>query len=65
MSDPRSLRRSCLASSAAWRRQAHYLREQATWRRHLAKKVAASLRREAAAADRMADEWLTAAIESP
>ena len=64
MSEHRSLRRSCLASSAAWRRQARHLQEHAAKLAGLSD-AAPCLRREAAAADRLSDEWLTAAVESP
>ena len=55
--------RSCLASSEAWRREAAALREHATLP-HLDRDARQTLLREAEAADRQADWWLTAAIEA-
>ena len=54
--------RSCLASNAAWRRQARRLREHAA-QPHLTDQQRAVLLREADAADRQADMWLNGAIE--
>ena len=57
------MRRSCLASNAAWRREAQALRALSV-RKALSEDSAARLRREADAADAQADWWLEAAIES-
>ncbi len=54
---------SCLASNAAWRREAIALRSHAD-HRHLLDHQRSCLLREADAADRQADDWLTAAIEA-
>jgi hypothetical protein len=56
-------RQSCLASNAAWRREAQALRDLSV-RKPLSDDSAACLRREAAAADAQADWWLKAAIET-
>jgi len=56
-------RQSCLASNAAWRREARNLRA-LSLRRSLPEDSAARLRREADAADAQADWWLAAAIET-
>jgi hypothetical protein len=63
MSDDQATRLSCLTSNHAWRRQATALRHHAE-RTHLADQVRATIRREAAAADRQADMWLEGAIET-
>jgi len=56
-------RHSCLASNHAWRREANALRNHAR-AQHLTDIQRAQLLREAEAADRQADWWLTAAIEA-
>ena len=56
--------RQCLASNAAWRREAAALRDHATLP-HLSPAAREALLREAEAADRQADWWLTGAIEAP
>jgi hypothetical protein len=56
-------RQSCLASNAAWRREAQSLRVLSV-RKSLSEDSAARLRREADAADAQADWWLKAAIET-
>ena len=63
MPDADIARRSCLASNAAWRRQASNLREHATVP-HLTDQQRACLLREAEAANRQADMWLAGAIEA-
>lgn len=63
MSNSRATRLSCLASNHAWRRQAAVLRRHAGQSR-LAGDVRPVLQREAEAADRQADMWLEAAIET-
>lgn len=62
MSTADRARQSCLASNAAWRREARNLREMSL-RKILPEEAAMRLRREADAADRQADWWLNAAIE--
>ena len=62
MRNPAVARRSCLARNHEWRRQAGVLRDHARGS-HLSEPQRDQLRREAEAADRMADEWLIAAIE--
>jgi hypothetical protein len=62
MRSARKNRRSCLASNAAWRREAAALRNMAINPR-LTASARDSLLREAEAADRQADRWLNAAIE--
>jgi len=56
--------RQCLASNAAWRREAAALRDHAALS-HLGPDAHQALLREAEAADRQADWWLTGAIEAP
>ena len=63
MRPPHLVRQSCLASNAAWRREAGHLRELSV-RRTLPAESAMRLRREAEAADAQADWWLSAAIEA-
>ena len=63
MISPRQARQSCLASNAAWRREALHLRE-LSLRKTLAEESATQLRREAQAADAQADWWLNAAMET-
>ena len=63
MRPPDLVRQSCLASHAAWRREARHLRELSV-RRTLPAESAMRLRREAEAADAQADWWLSAAIEA-
>lgn len=62
MSAPHLARQSCLASNAAWRREARHLREMSL-RKTLPEESAMRLRREAEAAEAQADWWLSAAIE--
>src|SRR5271157_5694577 len=59
----REAARQCLASNAAWRREAAALRDHAALS-HLSPDVRQALLREAEAADRQADWWLTGAIEA-
>jgi hypothetical protein len=59
----RLMRQSCLASNAAWRREARALRALSV-RNALSEDSAARLCREADAADAQADWWLKAAIET-
>jgi hypothetical protein len=59
----RLARQSCLASNAAWRREAQNLRALSV-RSGLSEDSAMRLSREAEAADRQADWWLTATIEA-
>jgi hypothetical protein len=63
MSDAGIARQSCLASNAAWRRQASHLRQHAAIP-HLTEQQGLCLLREAEAADRQADMWLAGAIET-
>lgn len=63
MSPTRQTRQSCLASNAAWRREAQHLRA-LSLRKSMSEESAMRLRREAEAADTQADWWLTAAIET-
>jgi hypothetical protein len=56
-------RQSCLASNAAWRRQAGHLRQHAAIP-HLTEQQRLSLLREAEAADHQAEMWLAGAIET-
>ncbi len=63
MTDPAFARRSCLASNAAWRRQATILRRHAALA-ILSVEVRETLLRQADAADRQADWWLQGAIEA-
>jgi hypothetical protein len=60
MSDAGIARQSCLASNAAWRRQASHLRQHAAVP-HLTEQQRLSLLREA---DHQADMWLAGAIET-
>jgi hypothetical protein len=53
----------CLASNAAWRREAAALRDHAALS-HLSPDARQALLREAEAADEQADWWLTGAIEA-
>jgi len=55
--------RQCLASNTAWRREAAALRDHAALS-HLSPDPRQALLREAEAADRQADWWLTGAIEA-
>jgi hypothetical protein len=57
------IRQPCLASNAAWRREAQALRALSV-RKPLSEESAVRLRREAGAADAQADWWLKAAIET-
>jgi hypothetical protein len=59
----RLARQSCLASNAAWRREAQNLRALSV-RSGLSEDSVMRLRREAEAADSQADWWLNAAIET-
>jgi hypothetical protein len=59
----RRARQSCLASNAAWRREAQHLRALSVRSAHFEDSVM-RLRREAEAADRQADWWLNAAVET-
>jgi len=59
----REAARQCLASNAAWRREAAALRDHAALS-HLSPAARQALLREAEAADRQADWWLTGAIEA-
>ena len=59
----RDAARSCLASNAAWRREAALLRQHTTLP-HLDPDARQTLLREAEAADRQADWWLNGAIEA-
>lgn len=61
MSPAHQARLSCLASNAAWRREARHLRELSV-RKHLTDKSRSALFRESEAADRQANWWLNAAI---
>lgn len=63
MSAPHFARQSCLARNAAWRRDARHLRAMSL-RETIPADSALRLRREAEAADRQADWWLRAAIET-
>ena len=63
MMDAQAERLSCLASNHIWRRQAANLHHHAELS-HLSDKARATLRREAAAADRQAGMWLDGAIEA-
>lgn len=63
MSPSDRARQSCLASNAAWRREAQNLRA-LSLRKSLSPDSAERLRREAEAADAQADWWLNAAIEA-
>ena len=56
-------RLSCLASNTAWRCEAQNLRELSV-RKHLTEQSRSALLRESEAADRQADWWLNAAIET-
>jgi len=58
----REAARQCLASNAAWRREAAALRDHAALS-HLSPGARQTLLGEAEAADRQADWWLTAAFE--
>ncbi|HME02422.1 MAG TPA: hypothetical protein VKG38_05265 [Solirubrobacteraceae bacterium] len=62
--DTRKTIRSCVASACAWRRCGKHLRTMAT-ADYLQPQQSAQLLREAQAADRQADWWLTGAIEAP
>jgi hypothetical protein len=61
MKDLTVVRIGCLASATAWRREATAIRELARCR-HLSEVGRQMLLREADAADRLADDWLDAAI---
>jgi hypothetical protein len=63
MNDAETARISCLASNNAWRREATELRALARGQ-HLTEAQREQLRREAEAAERQADWWLSGAIEA-
>jgi hypothetical protein len=63
MSEALAARRSCLNSNNAWRREATNLRKHAAMT-HLTDDQRMALQREAEAADRQADWWLSGAINA-
>jgi phytoene/squalene synthetase len=63
MTATRDAVRQCLASNAAWRREAAALRDHAALP-HLSAEARQTLLREAEAADRQADWWFNGAIEA-